>query len=321
MNKNAYLTLIGNLNLAVVDDPTALLALTVGWLDPLAILDDLDDLAETDLADFYYSEDDMGAALRAARDCFPGIYAAVIGKIRVGANYQEASSFISAEITTQTGIPIDNYDEPAAYAFGIPLPFYGAEWEQGDFIESNPELTDLALLLGATHEQTRWGETIEFSNRAYQVAHILQNSLGEHDDNPLHRSVMWAMAHCTSSSGNSSVDLPYDVGIEFQPLAWLPDEVDFASAIIREAEQILTEAQAGLQHIQTDAHIRQSLLDKINEAKRIVDQLQRRGKTPSDYITDDNKNPFGLRWDSLHTSPVRNPAADAECIQLRLDAA
>lgn len=321
MNAEDYLNMIGNLNLAVMDDPTALLALTVAWLDPLTIVEDIDDLSETDLADFYYNGDEMGAALRVARDCFPGIYAEAIGKIRDGVDYQKAADFISTEITDQTGIPIDQYEEPAAYAFGIPLPFYGAEWTESDFIKGHSELTELALLLGATCEQAYQRESIKFSSKTYQIAHVVQASLGEHYDNPLHRSIMWAIAHCTSSSGNSSVDFTYDEGCSFQPLPWMPDEVDFASAIIREAEQIMTESHRGLLLIQQDVHVRQTLMDKINEASAIVDRLHKKGKTPNDIITNDNQNPFGLRWDNLHSGIGGDTPTDIECVQLRLDAA
>lgn len=321
MNAEEYLNMIGNLNLAVVDDPTALLALTVAWLDPLTIIEDIDDWSETDLADFYYNGDDVGAALRVARDCFPGIYAEAIGKIRDGVDYQKASDFISTEITDQTGIPIDQYEEPAAYAFGIPLPFYGAEWTEPDFIKGHSELTELALLLGATREQSYLSEIIEFSSKTYQIAHIVQASLWEHYDNPLHRSIMWAIGVCVSGTGNSSADFTYEEGCEFQPLAWMPDEVDFASTIIREAEQIMTESHQGLLLIQQDVHVRQTLMDKINEASAIVDRLQKKGKTPNDYITDDNQNPFGLRWDNLHSSIGGDTPTDFERVQLRLDAA
>jgi hypothetical protein len=216
---------------------------------------------------------------------------------------------------------MDSYDEPVAYAFGIPLPFYGVEWEQTAFIEAQPELTDLALLLGATREQTRWGETLEFADRVYQVAHILQHSLEAYPDDPLLRSLMWAIAHCTSSSGNSSVDLCYEVGIEFQPLAWEPEAVDFASAIIQEAEQILTASRTALQRMQTDRQFRQTLMTRIHEVNGIVERLEKRGIKPHDAITDEHPNPFGLCWDDLCAGADGNAAADAERLQLRLDAA
>jgi len=290
MNVEEYLNVVGNLNLAVMDDPTALLALTVAWLDPLSVIEDLDELGETDLADFYYSGDEMGAALRVSRDCFPGIYAEVISQIRDGVGYQQASEFISSEITDQTGIPIDEYEEPAAYVYGIPMPFYGAEWMEEDFIEDNPELTELAVLLGATREQSYSHEVIEFSSKAYQVAHIVSSSLWEHYDSPVHRSLMWTIGYCTSSSGNSSVDFSYQEGIEFQFLPWMPDEVDFASSIIREAEQIMTESHEGLLFIQDNLHIRQTLIDKIDEAKSIVDRLQKKD------LLYGVKSEFKLNW-------------------------
>ncbi len=321
MNVEEYLNVVGNLNLAVMDDPTALLALTVAWLDPLSVIEDLDDLAETDIADFYHSGDDMGAALRVSRDCFPGIYAEAISQVRDGVGYQQASSFISSEITDLTGIPIEDYDEPAAYAYGIPMPFYGAEWDESDFIESNPLLTQLALMLGATREQSYSYEFIEFSSETYKIAHIVYASLWEHYDNPIHRSLMWAIGHATSQTGNSSVDFSYSDGCEWQALPWMPDEVDFASLIIREAKTIMSESFDGLLLIQNNPHIRQTLIDKIDEATAIVDRLNRKGKTPNDYISEENKNPFGLRWDDLHTGIVGETATDPERVQLWVDAA
>jgi hypothetical protein len=321
MNVEEYLNVVGNLNLAVMDDPTALLALTVAWLDPLSVIEDLDDLGGTDLAEFYYSGDDMGAALRVSRDCFSGIYAEAISKIRDGVGYQQTSEFISTEIADQTGIPIDQYEEPAAYAYGIPMPFYGAEWMEGEFIENNPELTELAVLLGATREQSYSHEVIEFSSKAYQIAHIVSASLWEHYDNSIHRSLMFAIAHCVSLSGNSSVDYSYEIAVEWQCLSWTPEEVDFASSIIREAEQIMTESYDGLLLIENNPHIRQTLIDKIEEAKTIVDRLQKKGKTPNDYITEENQNPFGLRWNNLYPSTLGDTSIDTECVQLWVDAA
>ena len=321
MNVEEYLNVVGNLNLAVMDDPTALLALTVAWLDPLSVIEDLDELGETELADFYYSGDEMGAALRVSRDCFPGIYAEAISQIRDGVGYQQASEFISSEITNQTGIPIDEYDEPVAYAYGIPMPFYGAEWGESDFIESNPLLTQLILHLGASREQVYLSEIIEFSEKTYKIAHIVYASLWEYYDNPVHRSIMWAIGHATSQTGNSSVDFTHSEGYEWESLPWMPDEVDFASSIIREAEQIMTESYDGLLLIENNPHIRQTLIDKIDEAKAIVDRLQKKGKTPNDYISEENKNPFGLRWDNLHTSTLGDTAIDTECVQLWVDAA
>jgi len=290
MNVEDYLNVISNLNRAVINDATALLALTVAWLDPLTVLEDSDELGETDLADFYYSGDDIGAALRVARDCFPGIYAEAIGKIRDGLGYQQVSDFISSEITDRTGIPMDQYDEPAAYAYGIPIPFYGAEWTESNFIEDHSELTALALLLGATRQETYGSDQIEFSSKTYQIAHILQASLWEHYDNSLHRSLMWAIGYATSSTGNSSVDFTYEEGCEFQPLSWMPDEVDFATAIIREAEQIMTESHQGLLLIQNDPCIRQILIDKIKEANVIVDRLQKKD------LLYGVKSEFKLNW-------------------------
>lgn len=321
MNIEEYLNIVGNLSLAVMDDPTALLALTVAWLDPLSVIEDLEDLVETDLTDFYHSGDDMGAALRVSRDCFPGIYAEAISQIRDGVEYQQTSEFISSEITNLTGIPIDEYEEPAAYAYGIPMPYYGAEWDESDFIESNPLLTKLALLLGASREQVYLSEVIDFSKQSYEIAQIVYASLWEHYDNPVHRSILWAIGHATSQTGNSSVDYTYLEGSEWQPLSWTLDEVDYASVIIREAEQIMSESYDGLLHIENSPHIRQTLIDNIDEAKRIVDRLEKEGQKLNDYINEQNKNPFGLRWDDLHTVVVGDTTTDAECVQLRLDAA
>ena len=205
MNREEYLNVMFNLNQAVLADSTALLALTVAWLDPLMILEESGELEETDLTEFYESGDEMGAALRVARDCFPGIYAKAISQVRDGMELNLVSDLISAEITEQTGIPIDDYDDPVAFAYGIPMPFYGVDWDDDDFIEDHPELTDLALLLGATREQSYGREEINFSKRSYQVSQIIRSSLEEHDKDAVLRSLMVAIAHITGSSGNSSV--------------------------------------------------------------------------------------------------------------------
>jgi len=204
MNREEYLNVMFNLNQAVLADSTALLALTVAWLDPLMILEESGELEETDLTEFYESGDEMGAALRVARDCFPGIYAKAISQVRDGMELNLVSDLISAEITEQTGIPIDDYDDPVAFAYGIPMPFYGVDWDDDDFIEDHPELTDLALLLGATREQSYGREEINFSKRSYQVSQIIRSSLEEHDKDAVLRSLMVAIAHITGSSGNST---------------------------------------------------------------------------------------------------------------------
>lgn len=206
MNTNDYINLITDLNQCLTSNPTSLLALTVAWLDPLAVLEDLDELQHDDLSDYYYSGDEMGAALSVSRECFPGIYAEAISKIRDGDGYQTVATFVSEAITDQTGLPVNEYEEPSAYAYGIPLPYYGFDLDEMNFDENYPGVANLLHIFGAqTDDNSGIYTSIDLPNDIWDIANVVQWSLWSERDNPLHKDIMWAIAYCFSNSGNSSV--------------------------------------------------------------------------------------------------------------------
>ena len=321
MTPDDYLNLITNMHHRLIHDPTTNLALTVAWLDPLTVLSDLDSLADQDLSEYYYAGDEFGAALIVARDCFPGIYAEAISQIRAGESDLSAVSHICSAISEQTGLPVDDYELPYAFAFGIPLPYYGFDRNDPDFVEHHPLEAHLLCLLGATLDESDPYTTVNVPDDLWDIAHLLQWSLWPTKDDATHRDIMWAIAYCCSNSGNSSVDYNLDLACEWEPLSWTQDDLEFAMLIAEEAAEIMTYALQGLEIIQSNPDIQSILKRKVAEATPTIKRIQQKGLRLRDCINREEPNPFGLQWDDLYRCPDGDPPTDPELLQLRVDAA
>lgn len=325
MNVHDYLQQASQINQTLVRDPQTLLALTVAWLDPLAILKDQEILVDEEISDYYYSGDTMGEGLYVTRRCFPDIYARAISKLRTGVPFREVLSFIDDEIENQTQIPTSQFEEGHAYAFGIPLPWYGFEMEDPDFSTDHEDEWHLIQLFGVgidDNESDRYSNTLDMPENIWLVAYVLRWSLWEYRHSPLHETLMHAISYVFSCSGNSSVDYSYDVGIEFHPLQWTPDDVEFAQVICEEANNIMQGAVIGLANAY-DPAIQKTLRAKIALASQLVQKRLDKGLKIHDdtFINHDTPNPFELRWDDLRASADDETESDVAELSLRVGAA
>lgn len=324
MNIHDYLQQASQVNQALIRDPQTLLALTVAWLDPLAILKDQDILAKEELADYHYAGDQMGEGLYVTRHCFPDIYARTISKTRAGMSLRKVLAFINDEIERQTGIPTSQFEEGYAYAYGIPMPWYGFEIDDPDFREHYDDEWHLIELFGRQidEEKESYANTIDLPDNIWSIAYVLRWSLWDYRDRSLHKTLMHAISYVFSCSGNSSVDFSNEVGHEFQPLQWIPKDVEFAKVICQEAEDIMLSAHIGLQNIH-DPAIENTLRQKIEVASKCVQARLDKGKKIYDdtFINHDTPNPFDIRWDDLRASADDETESDVAELSLRVGVA
>ena len=322
MTINTYLAQASQINRVLVQDPQTLLALTVAWLDPLAILKDHDVLADEDLIDFHYAGDTIGEGLYVTRNCFPDIYARAISQVREGREIREVLDFIDDEIERQTNIPTSQYDTGHAYAYGIPVPWYGFDMDDPDFRRHYKEEWHLIQLFGGEIEVDEGNSIMTPMNLPDNIgliAYVLRWSLFDYRHSPLHETLMNAIAYVFSCSGNSSVDYSHSVGCEFQPLQWTPEDVEFAQIICQEAEAIMSSAHVGLANAY-DPAIQRTLRKKIDHASQCVQTRLDKGMPIHDdtFINPETPNPFNLRWDDLRASPESDPESDPAELSVRL---
>lgn len=323
MNIHDYLAQVSQINQSLIHDPQTLLALTVAWIDPLSILKDQAVLEEEELADYYYAGDRVGESIYVTRNCFPDIYASAINKLRKGMPSREVLDFIDTAIEKQTGIVVSEYDEGHAYAYGIPLQWYGFDMNDSEFYNEHEDEWHLASLFGIYLEedpQYDYLKDLKGPDDSWSVAYTLKWSLWEHRHSPLHETLMNAIAYVFACSGNSSVDCSYNIGCEFHPLQWTPDEVAFATVISREASEVMQSALIGLNNVY-DPAIEACLRQNIQLASQKIRHLKDKGEDIRELITDDTANPLNIRWDDLRASPNDATEPDVTELPLRLGVA
>ncbi len=261
-------------------DPLLCLAQAVVCFDPF--------WNETD------DDDEVALALDVVRRAFPAVYALAVNALHHGATVDDLDCLICAEISA-LGFPIDNLE---VMVWGIPLPAYGATLHDPDFFTQHPAIVPVVRMFGI---QLRDEYPVDVPDHAYTAAHRITESLIEHPDER-YQQVGWLLGWLFSCTGNSCIDLDYDTMAEYQPLAWEPDHVDFATAIMQEADEIFTAAQAGLALVQSDPHITQALQDNIQRLCRFFAQQPQE--------TEDH-DPPRLCWPALDGGTARTTESDA----------
>lgn len=187
----------------------------------------------------YDQDGTVTMALHVTRKVFPDIYVQAVEAIRRGASYAELDQLICAGIT-ECGIPVDNLEW---IGYGVPLPAYGVELDDPEFYTTHPDTLPVLACFGISPEPNpfRFG----VPDCVYTAARIIADDLQEHTDER-YQQIGWLLQWLFSCSGNSSIDFDYETLCECPPLSWGEDEVAFAIAIIQEAEDILSDAMAGL---------------------------------------------------------------------------
>ena len=229
------------------DDPLLCLAQAVAWLDPF-----WSDTWDDDVDD----DGSLSQALHITRDYFPDIYAQVVDALHHGAAYDDLDRLICAEISRR-GIPLDSLEE---MGYGIPMPAYGAALYDPDFYTHHPDVVPVLEMFGIQPDEDAY--QVDVPERVYAAGQRLYDSLVEHPDER-YRQVGYLIGWSVLVHGNSSVDLRLETLAEFQPLSWEPDDFAFAVEIIREADEIMAAAQAGLELVRSNPIIRQALQDNI----------------------------------------------------------
>lgn len=228
------------------DDPLLCLAHAVAWLDPF--WDGPPD-------DAFDDDGTLVVALDVVRDCFPGVYALAVEALHRGAAYDELDRLICAEVSA-LGIPLDGME---SLSYGIPLPAYGALLHEPDFYAEHSDVVPVVELFGIQPESD---DPIDIPGHLYDAARNILHDLIEHPDERYQR-VGWLVGWLGGVTNNSSVDIDYETLWDYEPLTWEPENVEFALAIIQEADEIMESAQAGLALVQSHPHIQQALQDNI----------------------------------------------------------
>ena len=260
-------------------NPGLCLANAVAWLDPF-----WDEFTDED--DDYGGDGGLGLALRVVRSAFPTIYVQVIEQLREGHLWDDIDRFVCREIE-KLGIPLENLEW---MGYGIPLPSYGVRLEEPDFYESHADLIPILAPFGI--DATSDADSVDVPECAHRVGQFIAEDLEQHP-NEHYRQLSWLMQWLFSCSGNSVIDLDYEAMCEFQPLSWDKDDLEFAIAIIQEADEIMPEALKGLVFLQSTPEVFVALDDNV---QRIYKAISKQPKEKHD-----DKPRVRCIWPSLGT--------------------
>jgi hypothetical protein len=274
---NGLLQTFGLLTGGLRADPVLRLAYCVAWLDPMRVEPD-DTLEDYDMAEAYYEGQgsDLEAALHITRDCFPDLYVEAVGNLREGQSEKRVEDTIRTGIS-EAGIPMEFAEFEGAYAFGIPLPAYGAEPENPEFYEIHPNVMPVMACFGVSPETD--GYHIDIPSEVYTAGRHIAHDLAEHTDEH-YQQISWLMQWLFSCSGNSIVDFCYEMMCEIEPLSWEKDDVAFAIAMIAEADEIMADVLTGLEVLTSQPELLKALHRNIQRIYKTIDhQKDKRDKT------------------------------------------
>ena len=269
------------------DDPLLCLAQAVARFDPFW----------NGLSDDEFNDDgSLAVALDVTRDVFPDIYALAVDALHHGAEYDDLDSLICTEISAR-GIPLDCIE---TIGYGIPLPAYGTLLHDPDFYAEHPDVVPVVRLFGIEPE---CDGPIDIPDHLYDAAQRIMHDLIEHPDER-YQQIGWLVGWLGGTTNNSSVDLSYEALWDFEPLTWEPDNVEFALAIIQEADEIMAVTQAGLALLQSNPCIQQALQDNI---QRLYRSFTRQSKSKKERKNHDHPR---LHWPALDSGLTGTTESD-----------
>lgn len=236
-------------------DPLLCLASSVAWLDPF-----WDEFTDDDL---FEDDGSLTLALRVVRESFPDIYVQAVDLLRSGRNYADLDRLVCTEIS-QRGIPLDNLEW---IGFGIPMPAYGVILQDPDFYQAHPDVIPLVEAFGIYPEEGKY--TVEVPDCVYTAGQFIAADLEQHEDEH-YQQLSWLMQWLFSCSGNSTIDFDDDSMAEMQPLSWDRDDLEFAIAIIAEADDILQKATAGLEFLKANPDVFTALRANVRRIYRAM---------------------------------------------------
>jgi len=246
---NSLVSMYDQLALALTADPLLLLASTVAAFDPF--------WADFDERDIDYETDPLTIALQVTRGAFPDIYAEAVERLRAGATYPEMDRLLCKAISSK-GIPLDDLD---MIGWGVPLVAVGIDLEDPEFYTHHPDLLPILALFGIDPSEGD-SYSVDVPESAYAAGRAIASSLHEQTD-PALRQVGWLFGWLFSFTQNSLIDLTNDDISEIPPLSWSQDDIAFAVELIEEADGIMRDVKAGLEHLKTNSGFLAVLSEKM----------------------------------------------------------
>lgn len=290
---NTLIDTTQGLNAALVQDPLLLLASTVATFDPYwAAGGDVDD-----------ESDPIALALCIVRGVFPDIYADALEHLRRGAAYAEMDRRLCAAFCAK-GIALEDIE---MIGWGVPMNAVGVELDNPDFYATHPELLPVLAPFGVAWPDDD-AEYVTVPEQAYTVGRIIAASLHEQTD-PALQQIGWLFGWLFSCTGNSLVDWTEEILGEMEPLSWSKEDVAFALEIIREADEIMAESQAGIALLQTAT----AFFTQLERNIQLIEQAYRKGKR--------NGQPTALEWTGADLRVDGTTHADTQFLLVRRDAA
>lgn len=293
---NSLTNMFDQLAVSLTADPLLLLASAVAAFDPFWNAFEAEDID--------YDTDPLHIALQVTRGAFPDIYAEAVERLRAGAAYQEIDRLLCKAISAK-GIPLDDLD---VIGWGVPLNAIGVDLEDPEFYAVH---TDLLPILAPFGIDVPEGEmySVDVPECVYPAGRAIAASLLEQTD-PALRQVGWAFGWLFSCTGNSLIDYTDEALSEIPPLSWSTEDVAFAIELIEEADGILRDVQAGIDHLKQSSDLRAALERNVAHLYR---ELKQKGKL-------NERNPR-LCWTSALCSADGATVPDFVVLQLRCDAA
>lgn len=293
---NPLTSMFDQLAESLTADPLLLLASTVAAFDPFWNAFDAENID--------YDTDPLHIALQVTRGAFPDIYAEAVERLRAGAAYQEMDRLLCKAISAK-GIPLDDLD---VIGWGVPLNAIGVDLEDPEFYAVH---TDLLPIIAPFGIDTPEGEmySVDVPECVYPTGRAVAASLLEQSD-PALRQVGWAFGWLFSCTGNSLIDYTDEALSEIPPLSWSAEDVAFAVELIEEADGILRDVQAGIDHLKQASDLRAALERNIASLYR---ELKQKGKL--------NERNLGLCWTSPLGGADGSAVAHSQLLFVRRDAA
>ena len=290
---NPLTSMFDQLAVSLTADPLLLLASAVAAFDPFWNTFDAEDID--------YDTDPLHIALQVTRGAFPDIYAEAVERLRAGASYQEMDRLLCKAISAK-GIPLDDLD---VIGWGVPLNAIGVDLEDPEFYAVH---TDLLPILAPFGIDLPEGETysVDVPECVYPAGRAIAASLLEQTD-PALRQVGWAFGWLFSCTGNSLIDYTDEALSEIPPLSWSAEDVAFAIELIEEADGILRDVQAGIDHLKQSPEMRAALERNVRTLYTVL--ARHNGHRDKTNVT--------FSWNSLTSSlspePECGTAARSDC--------
>lgn len=274
--------------------PRAALAQAMATLDPLW-------LQIKQNGELNGDDDPVVVAMQISRTLFPDIYVRILNALRSRMDDNDLDALIIAEFA-EKGFVIGTLDQ---LAWGIPMDVIGVDITDGNFDHDHPELmqafSPFRYLLPPSEETAdddddtddyeddeyyRLNQSDEITE-LYRLGNVISDSLlTEYDINLRHVGRLYSWIF--SCSDNSIIDLTDDNLDALEPLVWEAEDVEFARTLIQQANEIMTDAKAGIVYLRENP-------DLLNQVTRNLKKVIK------------ERNPSGnhnLRWERTSSSPV-----------------